>query len=231
MGEQKWKITKQWPPERNSGKKWYLKEDNMISTGKPKETPGAAKDIYEVDFNATTGIRNRWYTLLTTEVDYTDQESEDNKRLVYKSEPISKDIEVTGHPIVDLYVSTTHDDGMICVYLEIVDGEGKVRFLTDGQLRFMHRKISIDKPPYKIPYPYHSYLKEDALPVIPGEVMQVKFALYPTSLLIKKGCRLRLAIGGADKDSFRRTPSEGNPTLTIFRDEDHPSSIELPIKE
>ncbi|MFO8019445.1 MAG: CocE/NonD family hydrolase [Promethearchaeia archaeon] len=226
MGEEKWKKTTTWPPAHQQFQKWYLREDNFLRKSKPYETNG--EDSYRVDFNVTTGIRNRWYTLLSVPVNYYDRKEQDKRLLTYTSDPLEKSIEITGHPIVTLYLSTSHKDGMVAVYLEYLDENDKIHFVTDGQIRFMHRKISKDTP-YEIPFPYHSCKKEDAQPVVPNELMELKFALYPTSILLKKGFRIRLAIAGADKESFARYPSKGVPDLTIKRDKEHSSFLRLPV--
>ena len=90
-------------------------------------------------------------------------------------------------------------------------------------------KISTDAPPYRMSVPYHSFKKQDAMPLVPGQIAEFKFALQPTSVVIKKGHRLRLAIAGADKDTFPRTPETGVPTIKIARNVRNASLIELPV--
>jgi hypothetical protein len=67
------------------------------------------------------------------------------------------------------------------------------------------------------------------MPLVPGQIAELKFALQPTSVLIKKGHRLRLAIAGADKDTFARIPETGVPTIKIARNKQNASWIELPV--
>ncbi len=228
MGEEKWKKTTTWPPANQTMQKWYIQACNSLSMEKPIQESG--HDTYTVDHEMTTGIRNRWYTLLTLPVDYRKFNARADGLLVYTSPPVEADVEITGHPVVDFNMSTSHDDGIICVYLQLVRGN-EVSFITDGQLRFKHRKITDAEPHYRMPYPHQSFLKRDALPVEPGKVMNVRFALYPTSVLLKKGNRIRVSISGADKDSFRRYPAEGTPVLTFHRTGTLPSCIELPVIE
>src|SRR5205814_9180354 len=135
------------------------------------------------------------------------------------------------YPLVDLLITSTDTDGAFFVYLEDVDDQGVVNYLTEGGLRAIHRKLSSDQPPLKILVPYHSFLKNDAMPLVPGQLAELKFGLQPTSVLIRKGHRLRIAIAGADKDSFARIPSAGTPTITVARNRQHGSWIELPIIE
>ena len=40
-----------------------------------------------------------------------------------------------GHPIAKLFTASTHTDGAFYVYLEAIDENGKVTYLTEGQLR------------------------------------------------------------------------------------------------
>jgi len=49
--------------------------------------------------------------------------------------------------------------------------------------------------------------------------------------LVKKGHRIRVAIAGADADTFLRYPKEGgNPTIAVQRNRSHASHIELPVR-
>jgi len=81
----------------------------------------------------------------------------------------------------------------------------------------------------KLPVPYHSFLKKDAMPLVPGQLAELKFGLQPISVLVKKGHRLRVAIAGHDKDTFIRIPAEGAPTIVVQRNTRGLSMIELPV--
>jgi len=227
MGEEKWKSTNVWPPAGTTSAAWYFHQDNGLSEIEPAEESGA--DSYAVDFEATTGTSNRWHTQMGADVVYPDRAEQDRRLLTYTSEPLSEDLEITGHPVITLYLTSTHTDGAFFVYLEDVDESGKVTYLTEGQLRALHRKISSDRPPYKMLVPYHSFKQKDAMPLVPGEIAELRFGLHPTSALIKKGHRIRIAIAGHDKDSFARIPEEGITTITILRNKNFASHIELPV--
>ena len=149
--------------------------------------------------------------------------------LTYTSATLEEDIEITGNPIITLYIDSTHEDGAIHVYLDDVDEQGNITYITDGQLRVIHRKISNEDPPYKIMVPYHSYKKKDAEPLVPGEIAEIKFGLYVTSVLIRKGHKIRIAIAGADKGTFAKYPADGRPTITVHRNKNYASYIDLPL--
>ena len=227
MSEERWHATKQWPVAGTTPIKFYMAADNLLATAAPKDTTGA--DTYKVDFEATTGEQNRWRTQLGGPVKYPDRAAEDRRLLTYTTQPLAADTEITGYPVVDLFVTSTHTDGAFYVYLEDVEETGKVTYLTEGQLRALHRKISPDAPPYNSPVPYHSFRRADAQPLVPGEVAELKFGLLPTSVLIKKGHRLRVAIAGHDKSVFARIPAAGTPVITVARNNRYASAIELPV--
>ena len=207
--------------------RWYLGKDNHLSTEKPEEKEGA--DDYKINFRTTTGLFNRWMAPAGLPIDYTHRTKADKKLLTYTSTPLEQDVEITGNPIITLYLSSTHDDGAVYVYSEAVDEKENVIYLTDGNLRFIHRKISTDEPPFKISIPYHTFMKKDTLSFAPNEIIELKFGLHATSVLIKKGYRLRIAIAGADKDTFMRYPAEGKPVITLERNAEYPSFIDIPI--
>lgn len=227
MVEEKWNKTNRWPPEGHTRKLWYLSENNTLSTSIPQTDSGA--DSYRINFTATTGRLNRWWTLLAQPIDYSNRAKAEKKLLTYTSSPIEEDMEITGNPIVTLYIDSTHEDGALHVYLDDVDEHGNITYITDGQLRVIHRKISSEDPPYKIMVPYHSYKKKDAKPLIPGEIAEIKFGLYATSVVIRKGHRIRIAIAGADKDTFAKYPAEGRPTINVQRNKNYASYIDLPL--
>jgi len=227
LAEEKWKKSEVWPPKGHFYQKWYFSENNSLIREEPKEN--SRSDDYKVNYRTTTGRNNRWWALLGLPITYYNRNKIDEKLLCYTSQPFESDIEITGQIVACLYLSSTHEDGAIFAYFEDVDESGNVTYITDGEFRPLHRKILTDEPPYKMLIPYHSYKKEDSAPLIPGEIMELKFGLHVTSVLIKKGHRIKIAIAGADKDTFIRYPAEGRPTITIFRNKEFPSYIELPI--
>ncbi len=227
MGEEKWKKTEIWPPTGHTMYRWYFSENNELSQTKPQSE--SSEDTYIVDFEVTTGTGNRWHVHYDQKLRMPDRSQIDRKLLTYTTLPLKEDVEITGHPIISLYMNSTHEDGAVFAYLEDVDEQGKVTYITEGQLRLIHRKISTEEPPYKITVPHHSFRKKDSQPVVPGELMEISFGFLPTSVLIRQGHRLRVAIAGADKDTFNRYPAEGTPTLTIKRNENHASFIDIPI--
>jgi putative CocE/NonD family hydrolase len=227
MEEEKWKATKQWPVAGSSPVRWYMTEEHALSQSAPASPTGA--DTYTVDFEATTGERNRWRTQLGGPVQYPDRAQEDRRLLVYTTAPLKEDTEITGHPVINLSVASTSTDGAFFVYLEDVDESGRVTYLTEGQLRAIHRRVAEERPPYWTVAPYHSFKRKDGRPLVPGQVTELRFALLPTSVLVRKGHRIRIAIAGHDRSVFARIPATRTPVITLERNKRHASFVELPV--
>ncbi|UCD59316.1 MAG: CocE/NonD family hydrolase [Candidatus Hydrogenedentota bacterium] len=231
MGEEKWKSADTWPPPNRQIRKLYFSADNRLANNEP--TGDTGHDRYVVDYSAGTGDAARWNSLTGPRGNllfgYPDRKEEDEKLLCYTSEPLSEDMEVTGHPVVRLHASSTADDGNFFVYLEDVDQAGRVVYVTEGQLRALHRKLSNEQPPYRDVVPYRTFKRKDAMPLVPGEVAELVFDLLPTSYLFKKGHSVRVAIAGADKDHFALMKADPPPALRIYRTRSHASAVELPV--
>ena len=67
------------------------------------------------------------------------------------------------------------------------------------------------------------------MPLVPGELAELSFGLLPTSVLIRKGHRIRVGIAGHDEGTFVRIPASGTPQITVARNGLHASCIDLPI--
>jgi putative CocE/NonD family hydrolase len=227
MGEDQWKTTKSWPLASTRMQKFYLGANGTL-TG--KSGTASASDAYKVDFTATTGKTTRWATQASgDDVVYPERAEADRQLLVYTSAPLETDMEVTGHGLVSLQLTSSQPDGAVFAYLEDVAPDGRVTYVTEGQLRMLHRKIAKDGGPYKTSYPQQSFKREDAAPMRPGAIEMLRFQLLPTSVLFRKGHRIRIAFAGADAGNFKRMPASGDASWRVARGGKQASYIELPI--
>jgi len=226
MGEGRWKRTQAWPPPEASTQTWYFGPAGTLTNSPPNSDAGA--DEYLVDFSATTGRSARWM-LLPVDTVYPDRAQEDKKLLAYTSAPMQRDTEITGSPVVTLQVSSTHQDGAFFAYLEDVAPDGRVTYITEGILRAIHPETPDQNPAYVQLGPYHSFKSDDAAPAVSGDVHEVKFKLFSTSVLIRKGHSIRVAIAGHDAAWFDRYPRSGTPTLKVSRNRLRASRIDLPV--
>lgn len=225
MGEEAYKTSNVWPVEGTQEVSFYFQANGGLNKTIPLETD--ASDDYNVDFGVMTSKNNRWTTQMEGPVTQLNERNEmDDRMLVYTTRPMDSDLQITGTPLVRLKMSSTHPDGAVLVYLEDVDENGKSTYITEGGLRLVHRLEAI---PADSTFNLHSFNEEDMTPMIPGEVASVSFKMWPTSVLIKKGHSLRIAIAGADKSTFDRTPKRGTPTYTFERNSVQFSEIILPV--
>jgi uncharacterized protein len=69
------------------------------------------------------------------------------------------------------------------------------------------------KRPYNPLGPAPSNSRHDAQPLVPGKPAELKFCMWPTSVLLRKGHQIRVAIAGADAGVFRRCPAVGDVSI------------------
>ena len=227
MGENLWKSTSTWPVPGTEMLRFYLTEGGSLSESAPSSDKG--EDPYVVDFEAESSPNSRWVSPLGIDAWYENRIVRDQRLLVYETPPLTEDLEVTGYPVVNLQVASSHTDGAFIVYLEDVDPNGPVRYITEGLLRGLHRRVSQDPSNWTRPTPYHSFRAEDAMPLEPGEVAELAFGMHPISVLFREGHRIRIAIAGHDASALRRIPAQGTPELRVQRNAAFPSFIELPV--
>jgi len=230
MGEQKWKSSNTWPPPGGTKINVFMGEANKLNYNPPTASTNEY-DRYLVDYTAGTGEGSRWNSLLNNarnRIEYPNRKEEDRKLLVYDSAPLAEPLEVTGNPIADIHITSSDKDGAFYVYLEDVWPDGSVHYVTEGQLRALHRKETRDAPLYEYPGVNRSFSREDAELLTPGAPARLRFELIATSYQFKKGHRIRVAIAGADKDHFAFVP-KNPPTIHLLRSARYPSRIELPV--
>jgi len=229
MGEEQWKTLTTWPPE-SSPASMYFQQDGRLSMEPPPVTD--QPDRYQVDPTTGTGKHSRWNTLvgISLKDPYPDRKEQDQALLVYSSDPLSESLEVTGHPVATVYLSATSQDTNLFVYLEDVTPEGDVHYVTEGELRAIHRRWQTSDTILTPtgPLPVHTFRRAEATPLIPGEVVPLTVDLLPTSYQFKKGHRIRIALAGADKDHFQNLDGPA-PTWEVWHTSNRPSHVELPI--
>jgi len=230
MGEGRWHETKVWPLQGfDRTSRLYFAENHALSPASAVTT--TASDIYPVNFTASTGKEDRWTTELDLNILYPDRSSEDGKLLVYTGAPLTTNVEISGSPKLVLEVASTATDGAVFAYLEDVGPDGHVTYLDEGELRVINRK-QIDMPdrPYNSPCQGSGSSRHNAQPLVPGEPAELKICMWPTSILLRKGHQIRVALAGADAGSFRRYPPVGDVTWTVYRQRSLGSYVELPMR-
>ena len=170
-------------------------------------------------------------TELGLDILYPDRSAEDSKLLVYKGVPLATDVEISGSPAVVLEVASSATVGAFFAYLEDVAPNGHVTYLDEGELRGINRKLmDAGERPDNSPDRAPSNSRRDAKPLVPGKPVELKISMWPTSVLLRKGHRIRVALAGADADTFHRYPPGGDVTWTVYRQIGLRSYLELPVQ-
>ncbi|MER8811228.1 CocE/NonD family hydrolase [Mesorhizobium australicum] len=227
-GEGVWKSTRSWPVPATR-QRWFIASGFRL-TPSPEES---GFDTLRVDREFGDVLSNRWDTnggSGTWEVDYGDRQQHRAGRLSYTSAPLQRGFEITGHPVVELNVSSTREDGIFFVYLEAVRPDGVSCYLTEGQLRGLHRKVW-EGSPFSILGPQQSYFKSDAEPLVLGQPAKLAFTLLPISALLPAGYRLRVCLAGSESTSFANVPSDGDAPELQFHRGVEGCYIDVPVVE
>ncbi len=232
-----WQTSNQWPLEKQKLTRFYFDKGKTGSTASVNdgylttESPIVpdAFDVYTVNYTTTSGKNSRW--IAVDEVhNYPNMRSNDQKALTYTTSPLQTNVEVMGHPVVHLWLTTDASDLDAFVYLEEVDRSDKSTYITEGKLRASHRKLS--KAPYNnLGLPFHSHYWSDLEPIPAREAFELVFSLLPTSYRFQKGSRIRITVAFADADNFETPVIDPAPKLHLLRDMNHPSLVRLPVAQ
>lgn len=233
-----WRTADRWPLPKQSNRRLYFSAATAGGTGhslsysKPSR---AGVDHYTVDYEVAGSPLGMPVTpsgqasppdpgLLPIR-----KPALDAKSLTYTSLPIDRDAQLTGFPVVVLWVSSDAKDLDFFVDVEEVDEHDTSTLLTDGVLRASH--ATTRDPPYNNEgLPWLSDLSVDRIELDGTLPRKLEFALNPMSNYIKKGHRIRIAVNNFDKGSGLDTPMiTPAPMVRLYRDSMHSSSVTLPF--
>ena len=232
MGTNQWRDEHEWPLARTEFTPYYfhsegeansLLGDGKLSTESPADEP-PDHYVYNPEFPVPTRGGNTccnpelvpWGAYDQRPLEYR------NDILVYTSEPLAEDLEVTGPVVVKLYASTDGRDTDFTGKLVDVHPDGYAVNLCDNILRAR----------------YHESREYQKL-LEPGEVYEFTIDLWVTSNVFFKGHRIRVDISSSNFPRFDRNPNTGNEFgrdaelrvahQTVLHDRAHPSHILLPL--
>lgn len=143
--------------------------------------------------------------------------------LVYTSEVIREEIEVTGPVVVKLYAASSAPDTDFTAKLVNVYPDGRAFNVVDGIIRARYRKGRKIKPSL----------------IEPNAIIEYEIDLWATSIVFKKGHKIRLEISSSNFPRWDRNPNTGeiaheakNLTTafqTIYHNAQFPTHVLLPI--
>ena len=159
----------------------------------------------------------------------------------FETPPLERDTEVTGPIVLNLWVSSTSEDMDIFATLRNIGPDGKdvcevgqhgqpVPCVTKGWLRASHRKLD---PQRSLPYrPYHAH--DERLWLQPEEPVECQVEIWPTSMVFRKGHKIRLdiqprdGVGSAPYTHYHADYNAG-ATNTVYSGGNKSSYLLLPI--
>jgi putative CocE/NonD family hydrolase len=211
-----WRREKTWPLERAIPTRYYLAADRSLAVT-PAEGREADGYVVDLEVSSVSSGANRWNYGISRADKAPTLDHDAKRRLSYSTAPLSSELEVTGHPIVELVLSSTHQAGVFA-YLEDVAPDGSSLLVTEGQLRANYhalRPISgmlgEGRRPLEVTpsLPWQGFARSDydPEPLANGASVRLVFDLMPTSWVFKPGHRIRLSIAGADAPSFALHPA------------------------
>ncbi|MGB3336965.1 MAG: CocE/NonD family hydrolase [Devosia sp.] len=224
LGTDTWKTTPVWPPVGVEQTRMMLSPSLMAD--EPSEN---GQTIFTVDPSATTGAFNRWAAQRGKPIYYGNLQGAPDTRMTFDAPAVTEDQELLGSAELCLMLASDQTDGLVIAYLEDVAPDGRVTYLTEGQLRLIHR-ATMGEPCDTAPGTERTFDKADGSPVVPGETMRIELSLLPVAARIAAGHHLRLSLAGADAGWFDTLTGDANATWTVYYGSPHGSSLLLPMR-
>lgn len=237
-----WRNEQEWPLERTVYTKFHLQPAGGLATDAPEVQAAKTSLLFDpenpvptIGGNISSGndilVQGGWDQKGSEKIwNFTHPTplSARDDVLVFQTEPLKEDLEVTGELAVKLWISSSAVDTdftakLVDVYPPSSDFPGGFDLnIGDGIIRTRFRDS----------------LKEEKL-MEPGEIYPVTIKLYPTSNVFKKGHRIRVDISSSNFPRFDVNPNTGEPLNenrlkqtainTVYHDAEHPSHILLPV--
>ena len=226
MGTNVWRDEQEWPLARTTYVPYYLAAGGALRAGASGGNGGSTTFVYDpADPVPTRGGA----VLLPPEfIPGPLEQSRIEARpdvLTFTTEPLERDVEVTGPVTVELWASTSAVDTDFVARLVDVCPDGRAFNLTDGILR-----ASVPGPPGVSGVADH-----------PTRRTSSTIDLWATSNVFRAGHRIRLQVTSSNFPRWDRNPNTGHALgadsatdlvvarQTVLHDDDHPSHVLLPM--
>ncbi len=183
-----WRFEDEWPLARTRYTKYYL------ST----QAAGAVEDaMHDLRLTLTPPTDGGEITFPSGPEAYA-RGRRGQPMVTFVTEPLTEDLEITGHINLVMWVSSETDDMDVFAYLRNMGPDGSVQTATRGILKVSHRRLD---PQLSTPYrPYHMHDEEQKLE--PGTVVPIEVEIWATSMVFRKGHRIRLDVQPHDGDHY-----------------------------
>jgi putative CocE/NonD family hydrolase len=241
LNEGTWRTTTGWPVPGTRMRRLDLAAGHTLTWRLARPTAPAGQsgqagqaDLLTLNRTAGTGPLDRWNTNFTGEpVVYPNRAAVDRKLLSYTTAPLPGPVRVTGLGRVTLTVTGLRgaSHGALYAYLEDVQPDGRVVYVTEGELALADRALAPrrDSPAWRKLRTPRTFASGSAAPFPLHRPGRITFDLLPTSVLFRPGDRIRITIAAADPSSFQLLPPDGQASYLIGDSTAQPSYVELPV--
>jgi putative CocE/NonD family hydrolase len=200
MGANAWRDEQEWPLARARETSWFLHSDGHANTSSgdgqlTTDPPDQHEppDVFLSDPDSPVPTRGG-ASLGAGGGTFPQNDIEARADvLVYTTPPLESDLEVTGPVSMVLFVAVSSSSADFTAKLVDVHDDGTAYNVSDGILRQSYEKRSI--------------------PTVSGTV-PITVQLWPTSMVFKKGHRIRLEVSGSNVPRFDRNPNTGESAST-----------------
>jgi putative CocE/NonD family hydrolase len=228
-----------WPHPQAAAQQWYLHTDKSLSTAQPAAGDAAVQVLQQPLDGICSESTAQWTAGLLGLLSlpcFTDDTLAELLEIKYDSAPMTQDFYINGPLMADLWVSTTALDAGVAVRVDDVDGSGNAFALTNGIQTVSLRKLDATRSRTldgQMIQPWHTYAQDSVQSVASGDLAEIQVEVFPTSAVIAKGHRLRIAVGASDfPHGLPPLPDLVQSVaglLSIHSDAAHPSKVVLPV--
>jgi len=238
-GNSEWRFENEWPIRRTRWTRFFLRPsarggDEGMLGALVTEAPRKASSLsYSASGMTKAGVASASWTSTALAGSLPPMGAS------FATDPLEEDTEVTGPVVLVLWVASSTEDMDIFATIRNIAPDGSDVFelgqqsqpvpVAKGWLRASHRKLD---PHLSLPYrPYHAHIEREILE--PGTPVRVEVEIWPTSMVFKKGHRIRLdiqprdGIGSAPYTHYAADYNSG--TNTIFTGGTRASYLLLPV--
>ncbi len=200
MGENRWRDENEWPLARTEYTRYYFHSDGYANTrhgsGSLSLAPPGDEPPDSYVYDPSDPVPTHRGNTLIIPYGVADQREVEERAdvLVYTSDALDEDLEITGPISVNLFASSDSTDTDFTAKLVDVRPDGYAQNLQDGMIRTRFRDST-----------------SDPSPIVPGTVYSYVIDLWATSHVVRAGHRLRIEISSSNFPRFDRNPNTGAP--------------------
>lgn len=238
-GEERYSTAADWPHPQARPERWYLRGDQSLSRAAPAADESSRIALQQPINGLCSTSTSQWTAGLlgATQLPcFSDNRlNEALLELSYTSEPMAEDYYFNGPIQADLWVSSTGTDAGVLVRVTEVTADGVSHERSNGILTASFRAVDearSRKLGGQMIQPWHAYTEASRQPLVAGEPTLLPVEVFPTSVVIKKGNRLRITVSGSDfphgLPPVTDLVDQALGLITFYSDAAHPSSVLLP---